>query len=121
MKLFISPADKGPKITEVSAFKEMLRRRWANVVIQDITDVNRCFILEWEIPHNSGYLHGKLDRSEDMMVIEFSSIELAATFAIWAFGSLAYRENIVLYDDSYSAVVPLGGDTTPLAIVEAFA
>ena len=107
MKLFISPSENSGKITEAGEFRNRLLVKWPDAVVKEISDDNRNFVLEWELYVEKKYLTGKLDRTEDMMVFEFSDVELGAEFSIWAYRNLLRIDNIILYDDNYSSVMPL--------------
>ena len=107
MKLFISPSEKSGKITDASVFRNRLLVKWPDIVIKEIADVNRSFILEWEFYIGKRYLTGKLDRTEDMLVFEFSDIELGAEFAIWSYQNLLRIDNVIIYNDDYSRVMLL--------------
>lgn len=120
MNLFISPSEKIGKMTEKELFAKQLTTRWPTIVINEISDPNREFILEWEIPEEKKYLSGRLNREEDMVVFEFSGIAFGAEFALWVYSNLLNKDRVILYDDNYSNVLPMNLIVTTLEIIQAF-
>lgn len=120
MKLFISPSEKSEKIVNASDLAARMVLRWPQAVISSIIDTNREFILEWEIFIGDQYLSGKLDRTEDMLVFEFSDLEFGADFAIWAYQNLLTIDNIILYNDDYSEVLALSITSNTIDVIKKF-
>lgn len=120
MKLFISPSEEIGRIIDTHSFMKELKLRWPTAQIEEINDPNRGFSREWEISSADKYLSGKLSKEEDTIIFDFSDIYFGADFSVWAFSQLVQKDKILLYDDSYSTVLPLNEAIRAADIINEF-
>jgi hypothetical protein len=106
----ISPQEETPWRMSRPDVDQLLKRLWPSVVIStpaaDPPEARRAMV--WKVtdgPH--GWFGGSLQDSGQFLVIEIGDYEDIARLAFHVKQELGPKQALLLYDESYSDVIPL--------------
>ncbi|MDL2324539.1 hypothetical protein LJC61_05245 [Ruminococcaceae bacterium OttesenSCG-928-A16] len=103
--LLLSPSERPEWKIDSEVFERALRNNYPEISIKRRDNPQRYF--EWTIEEDGKNLEGWLFRSLDCISFDTSDGAIGADFAIFCRGFMPEEAEIILYDESYSSVLPI--------------
>jgi hypothetical protein len=120
MKVFISPPNETTWRVDSIAFAEELRERFSGIQITKPPQCSQGHALEWTWHAPGGQVDGSLDATANAVVLD-GDIADCSRFAVWYRAFVPDTQELVIFDEGYSADLPLLSDTTQALLVATFA
>lgn len=102
----VSPPDKTAWSFESARLKKLLERDWPGVEVASKGGLHPALEVTWRVHKNGDELDGSQDRAGQAQYLE-GPLELIAKYAAWLRAHVDASQPLVLYDESYTKVVPL--------------
>lgn len=119
MKLFVSPPSETDWKIPPDLFISKLRERYPGVVVEDRSARPDGPSVQWEQQLSNGWVTGSLDRELNTFVID-GDIRDCAAVALWLRTLVPSEQELVFYDEAYSADGELRAGTTAGNLTAAF-
>jgi hypothetical protein len=111
MSYFISPPESPNWRIESETLAEQILLRWPEAQIEKITQPESLHALSWTLRIGEWRLDGTLTKDGTVVHLE-GDVRACAVFATWFRGIVPSEQDLIFYDDGYSADVPLTPSTT---------
>src|SRR5215471_11539702 len=119
MKFFVSPPENPNGWgMEPAALTSEIQRRWPGTVARTTVPPD-FYAREWETTTLRGTGDAGLTADGEGLVLD-GDIEVCAELALWFRGLVPSEVPLLFYDESFSANVPVGPNTTVEELVEPF-
>lgn len=121
MEYLITPPEETDWQINPSDFVNNLLKQWPDIKIQQITNPDDYYSLEWftKVPELEPILNGALHRDGQGVSLE-GYLEDCAFFAIWFRSQVPQTQKLVFYDQGYNAHIELQEGTTESEIIKSF-
>ena len=119
MRYFISPSEKTDWRISRDAFAKELLMQWPEAHIEMITNFQSLHALAWTLQIGEWRLDGTLTKDANVVHLD-GDIRACATFALWFRSRVPTEQDLLFYDEGYSADVPLLLETTKAELVAHF-
>ena len=119
MSYVISPPQETKWRFDNDVFIELVNRHWPDAEVQSRRMVQEAYAHGWVIGAGDDRVEGKLHRDGRSILLD-GSIERCAAFAIWVRVFVPSEQELLFYDDEFSAEVRIEPDTTEEDLARAF-
>src|SRR5690349_12709564 len=116
MKVLISPAADTSWKLDPQQLLTALLTRYPLVQVIDVSETSEAHCLEWTWLASNGPVDGSLDGARNTVALD-GDIDDCAEFAVWFRGLVPETQELVFYDESYSANAMLGSTTTAKELI----
>lgn len=119
MSYFVSPSEETEWQLAPSELAERLSRQWPDVAIRTAGNPDSNHSLEWTVTINEWRVDGSLDRTGQAIHLD-GDIEACARLARWLREQIPPQQELVFYDEGFSADVALLPTTSEEELVAPF-
>jgi hypothetical protein len=120
MKTFVSPPTETPWKADPAQLAEAMGAHFERIAIRPGGERSQAHALEWTWSTPYGPVEGSLDVACTGVVLD-GDIRPCAEFAIWLRSFAPQNQELVFYDEAYSAVVPLENETSTEELISRLA
>jgi hypothetical protein len=106
MFFVVSPPDTTDWTFDKDRLAALLARDWPGVIVSSADTVHPSLDTTWVIQIRGGELKGSQDRAGQAQYLEGPN-DLIARYAAWWRWQVDPEQPLILYDESYTIVVPL--------------
>jgi hypothetical protein len=121
MEYLITPPEPTDWKINESDFTEHLLKQWSEIEIQNVTNPNDYYSLEWviKVPGMGQRLDGALHRDGQGISLD-GYLKDCARFALWFRSLVPQTQKLIFYDQGYNSHIELKAETTESEIMQPF-
>ena len=119
MSYFVSPSEETEWQLAPSELGERLSRYWPDAEIRTVDNAASNHSLEWTLTINGSRIDGSLDKAGQAVHLE-GDIDACARLARWLREQVPPQQELVFYDEGFSADVALLPTTSEEELVAPF-
>lgn len=117
MFYIVSPPDQTDWHIDRDELIELLRRDWPHMTISWPHQSLAARDVIWVLSDSEGDLEGSQDREGKAQYLD-GPLTAIARYAAWWRGQVSADQPLILYDESYTTVVPLEAGITPDTVLD---
>lgn len=119
MSYFISPPEKTDWRIGTDVLAKGLLTQWPDAQVEIITNPQSLHAIAWTLQIGEWRLDGTLTKDGNVVHLD-GDVRACATFALWFRTKVPTEQDLLFYDEGYSADVPLQVETTKDDLVAPF-
>lgn len=119
MKMLISSPTETAWRVDPDELGQLLQKLSSRISIRHQNMHSTAHALEWDWSTPDGPIEGSLNAARDCVVLD-GDVERCAEFAVWFRSVVPPDQDLLFYDEGYSADVPLLMNTTAEALAAPF-
>lgn len=120
MSYLVAPPSAPRGVLPAETFVAGLRERWPDAVIEEVTNPDRPYALDFELTVDGNPVAGSFGRDGQVMTLAGDDILACAEVAVWYRSQVPAEHPLVFYDQGYTESVPIEADADPAEVAEPF-